>query len=360
MRAKQARWLWLCIPISIFILCSCGTPGAPEPPSLNLAKPVSDLKATRTGNQVTLTWTVPTQTTDGASFRRRGPTRVCRTTDQTAIDRCSAIATLQASAGQKTASFVSEIPAQNNGPNDYAIFAVEVLNDRGRSAGLSNQPKIPTAVVSELDGTPKIEITPDAVIVTATVVPREASIKQELQLRRREKNTTQESTVAWRTWDLSAGEAAKLELHDENFVWEKTYDYRVVLVASANAPGGTVSFDADSSAPIEILVHDVFPPAIPTGLQAVFSGPLPGQQPAIDLTWNPNMDRDLAGYFVYRRRQNEPPTAAARLNPQPVVAPSYRDTAIQPGNTYVYSVSAVDERGNESKRSQETSEQVPQ
>ena len=359
MRAKRARWLWLCALVSLFILCSCGTPGAPQPPSLNLAKPISDLQATRTGDQVTLTWTIPTQTTDGASFRHRGSTRVCRAIDQVSIDRCSAIATLPASANEKTASFNSEIPSQSNGPSDYATYAVEVLNDRRRSAGLSNQVKIPTTVVSHLSGSPKIQVTEDAVIATATVVPREPSLQQALELRRKEKDTDLETTVAQRPLDLPEGEAANLELRDENFVWEKKYDYRVVLVASAKVPGSTVVFDADASAPIEVLVHDVFPPAVPTGLQAVFSGQTPGQQPDIDLTWNPNMDRDLAGYFVYRRRQGEPATAANRLNPQPVTTPSYRDIDVQLGNTYVYSVSAVDERGNESKRSEETSEQVP-
>ena len=58
------------------ISVGCGTPGAPQPPSLNLAKPVSDLKAVRIGNQVNLTWTVPTHTTDNATFRHRGETKI--------------------------------------------------------------------------------------------------------------------------------------------------------------------------------------------------------------------------------------------------------------------------------------------
>jgi hypothetical protein len=360
MRAEQARWLWLCPAISIFFWTACGTPGVPQPPSLNLAKPVSDLRATRTGNQVTLTWTVPADTTDGAKFRHRGPTRVCRAIDEPNINQCAAIASLDTPTTQKTTSSVSEIPPQNVDPNDYVVYAVEVLNNRGRSAGLSNQVKIPTTAISRLDGIPKIQVTPDAVLVTATVAPRATAVPQILELLRKEKGTPQETTVAQRPLELQEREPANVELRDENFVWEKTYQYRVVLVGSEKLPdGNTVSFDADASSPIEILVHDVFPPAIPTGLQAVFSGQLPGQQPSIDLTWNPDLERDVAGYFVYRRNQDQPAAAAIKLNPQPVATPSFRDTAIQPGNTYVYSVSAIDQRGNESKRSQETSEQVP-
>jgi hypothetical protein len=343
------------------ISAGCGTPGAPQPPSLNLAKPVSDLKAVRVGNQVNLTWTVPTHTTDNATFRHRGDTKICRAIDQPRVGPCAPIATLPTPANQKTGSFTTDLPSGSAGPADYVTFAVEVDNDRGRSAGLSNEVQVPAAAVSTLNGAPNVRLTPDAVLVTANLVPQNTTVQQVLELRRKEKGAQQESTVAQRTLELpTGGEATNVELRDETFAWEKTYEYRVVLVASAKVPKGDfVSFDAATSAPLEVVTHDVFPPAIPTGVQAVFSGQFAGQQPSIDLTWSPDTDRDLAGYFVFRRKANEPESAAVKLNAQPVTAPAYHDTAIEPGNTYVYSVSAIDERGNESKRSEEASEQVP-
>ena len=358
MRAKRAC-LWLSTAISISFVTGCGTPGAPVPPSLNLAKLVSDLQATRAGSQVTLTWTVPTQTTDAAAFRHRGGTNICRAVDHT-IDHCDAIATVNAPPQEKSASFTSLVPTQNNGPSDYVSYAVEVLNDRGRSAGLSNQVTVPAVVVSALNGNPKLEVTPDAVIATISITERQPAVPQTLELRRKERSAPQEITVARRPLELNSDQTGNIELRDDNFEWEKTYDYRVVLVASPQLPSGnTVPFEADSSQPTDVFVHDIFPPAIPSGVEAVFSGQLSGQQPAIDLTWNPNTERDLAGYFVYRRTQEQPATAAEKLNAQPLPAPSYRDTNVQPGNTYLYSISAVDLRGNESKRSEETSEQVP-
>src|SRR5437899_8372618 len=50
----------------------CGVPGAPLPPSLDIPKLVGDLKAVRKGETVTLTWTTPTETTDGELIRRPG------------------------------------------------------------------------------------------------------------------------------------------------------------------------------------------------------------------------------------------------------------------------------------------------
>jgi fibronectin type 3 domain-containing protein len=89
-------------------------------------------------------------------------------------------------------------------------------------------------------------------------------------------------------------------------------------------------------------------------LQAVFSGV--GQQPFIDLTWAPNTDADLAGYNVYRREEGGQPV---KINTELVKTPAFRDTNVQSDQTYFYSVSAVDLRGNESRRSEETSESVP-
>src|SRR6267154_3291761 len=61
-----------------FLLASCAQTGPPLPPSLELPKPPSDLRAGRKGNKVTLTWSEPTRTTDRQAVRYLGPTRICR------------------------------------------------------------------------------------------------------------------------------------------------------------------------------------------------------------------------------------------------------------------------------------------
>jgi hypothetical protein len=60
------------------LLSGCGTPGAPQPPSLNLPDRVTGLAAIRTGNQVALTWTMPKKNTDRLLLKGNVPVRVCR------------------------------------------------------------------------------------------------------------------------------------------------------------------------------------------------------------------------------------------------------------------------------------------
>jgi fibronectin type 3 domain-containing protein len=126
------------------------------------------------------------------------------------------------------------------------------------------------------------------------------------------------------------------------------------VTIAAPEKGAEQQVEGEDSPPVTVIAHDVFPPAVPTGLQAVFSGP--GQKPFIDLIWAPDTEPDLAGYNLYR---HEPDAQTVKLNSDLVKTPTFRDTEVLWGHQYSYSVSAVDVRGNESPRSEEASEAVP-
>ena len=155
--------------------------------------------------------------------------------------------------------------------------------------------------------------------------------------------------------ERDAGSEKELTLTDQSFEWEKTYYYRATIVTVVTEAGKLpAQVEGDDTPEVRVLAHDIFPPTVPSGLQAVFSGP--GQQAFIDLIWAPVTDADLAGYNLYRR---EPGSTPEKLNSDLLQAPAYRDMNVVKGRTYIYSVSAVDVRGNESVRSEETSESVP-
>ena len=147
------------------------------------------------------------------------------------------------------------------------------------------------------------------------------------------------------------------EARDHNFEWEQEYDYKIAAVTVLAMPGRTaVEVEGDDSAVVHLITHDVFPPAVPSGLQAVFSSV--GQKPFIDLTWAPDTESDLAGYIVYRRSGGAASPFVA-VSAAPVKAPAWRDNDVQPGQTYYYTVSAIDVRGNQSAQSAEAKETVP-
>ena len=152
--------------------------------------------------------------------------------------------------------------------------------------------------------------------------------------------------------ELPAGQT--LTLSDSSIEWQRTYEYRVETVTVVRVSGREEQIEGDDSPEVKVFADDVFPPAVPSGLQAVFSGP--GQRPFVDLIWAPVPDIDLDGYNVYRREEN---SQAAKLNTAPIKTPAHRDTDVTSGKHYFYSVSAVDVRGNESARSEEAEENVP-
>ena len=132
---------------------------------------------------------------------------------------------------------------------------------------------------------------------------------------------------------------------DTTFDFGKTYAYivRSVVLVEGNA------LESSDSAPAVVSPRDTFPPGPPQNLvAAVLSGATPGSV-LVDLSWSINLETDLAGYRVYRSEQQD--TRGALITPDLLLAPAYRDTSVEPGRRYWYSVTAVDRAGNESDAS---------
>ena len=142
---------------------------------------------------------------------------------------------------------------------------------------------------------------------------------------------------------------------DTDVALDHTYSYVLERVARATLDGKPVEAASAPSVTVRVDAKDVFPPAVPKGLQAVADA----RAHAIDLSWQPNTEADLAGYRVYRREvgSNAPPV---RISAAVEPASTFRDAQVEPGKTYAYSVSAVDQDGNESARSPEVEEKLPQ
>ena len=367
-------------------LSGCASIGPPQAPSLELPKPPTDLRASRKGDKVTLTWTIPQRTTDRQSVRYLGKTEICRGV-ATALKVCgtpvgdeapptgfagtkkaAANAGTKKPAGKKpaakklTATFVDTLSSalEQEHPMEFASYAVEVLNTAGRGAGLSNQVRVALVPTLAPFGDFSAHPTAQGVQISwrcSSTAEGRSGVKYLFRIYRR-----LESSSNWnKVIDVDATQCAEgagrgiSSFVDQAFEWEKTYFYRGTAVSVIEAAGKpAVEVEGDDTPEVKVFAHDVFPPAVPSGVQAVFSGP--GQQPFIDLIWAPVSDADLEGYNVYRHEAGSVPV---KVNAELVRTPAYRDSQVVAGRTYFYSVSAVDQRGNESGRSEETSESVP-
>jgi hypothetical protein len=366
MRLPESLVGWTCA--SLLLVCvACGTPGAPQPPSLQLPRPVDDLAGARKGTRVVLSWTPPEETTDKQTLRHIGATRVCRALNEFPMAQCrdvvaelkpSEMTSQEASGRKPKVAYEDVIAPTAMGANRFASYAIEVFNDRGRSAGLSNQVRVPLAPTLPAPVDLRAVVTPEGVILHWTGISR-SQLGPELQnyeFRYRVYRKTEGKTNYSLIEEVPLN-GPEMTVPDKSFEWERTYDYKVasVTLLPQAAARSQSEVEGDDSPVVRVTVHDIFPPARPSGLQAVFSGV--GQKPFIDLSWDPNSESDLQGYLVFRREGGQQPVA---LNKEPVRAPSYRDENVQPGHKYTYFVRAIDVRGNASEPSPETSETVPE
>ncbi len=357
--------------ITLATLCGCASIGAPLPPELQLPKPPTDLRAARKGDKVYLVWSVPNATTERQTVRHLGTTEICRSLE-VAMSACGTPAgevaasqfPVPAAGKHKATGPVTKIQAtytdtlpqelQQKNPTEQVTYAVSVLNTSHRSAGLSNQVKVAVAPVLLPPENFQAQVTSGGVTLSWTGIlpPSEnAEIHHIYRVYRRPENSQTDTVVG----EVPLSDSPPPPLVDHSFEWEKTYSYRLTVVTLVAQRGGPeLQVEGDDTPAARVSAHDVYPPGIPSGLQAVFSGV--GQAPFVDLIWAPVTDADLFGYNIYRHEQGVQPV---KINSELVKSPAFRDTNVVSGQQYVYSVSAVDLRGNESAKSEEASEAVP-
>ncbi len=382
-RMKALGTVFIVVSALCVLLTSCAQTGAPLPPSLELPKQPSDLRAGRKGNSVTLVWSEPRQTTDHESVRSLGPIRICRSSqpDITACQNPVAIVPAPPIQPKKSrrkeqpkpqapVTFTDALPQNVLSEDTKAdlTYAVEVLNRNGRGAGPSNRVHVPAIITLPAPRDLAAQLNEDGALLTWTSAgePAIAGAQFRYRIYRRDVSTDKDESNGKKessgtetlAGEVPVGAAGPAQFLDA-IVWEKTYLYRITSVSIVVRDGKEVQIEGEDSPTIRVVAHDVFPPAVPVGLQAVYSGE--GQKPFVDLIWAPVASADLAGYNVYRYNvyRGEENGAATKVNAELVKTPSYRDSAVGSGKTYTYSVSAVDVRGNESARSESASERVP-
>jgi hypothetical protein len=317
-----------------------------------------DLSAIRAGDQVSLFWTMPKKNTDKLEIKGEVTVRVCR---QEGVGPCVDSGTVTMAPGA-AGSYSETLPALlSTGPPRVLKYFVELKNRNGRSAGLSN------AVETLAGGPPDpvrgftAEVNKAGVVLSWTPDGEKAAVRLQRKVLTPPATKTQQGLMAPQPEPLEQNllieDVRQGRALDKSIHFGETYEYRAQRVARLTVSGNTMELAGELSPPVRVEAKDVFPPEVPTGLAAVATTGENGSEAAIDLSWTPDSEADVAGYVVYRR---EGDAAWDRISAaEPVVGPAFHDAHVQVRHTYIYAVSAVDQGGHESARSAETRETVP-
>ena len=125
---------------------------------------------------------------------------------------------------------------------------------------------------------------------------------------------------------------------DSTAEYGSRYEYTVTTVFK-----GQTEVESALAVSAEIEYLDVFAPATPRGLVVLT------EADRVRLLWDRVTATDLDGYLVYRASGDGEPVA---LTDEPLVALDYSDDTVEAGQTYSYTITAIDSEGNESEPSE--------
>jgi len=398
------------VTVGLLQTTGCASPGTPRPPSLHLPALVTDLTADRISDSVELRFTAPARSTDGLPLRDEAlEMTVCR--EIGAANPCEPVPELpariavarDAMSGKNREAVPVKLtdslpPSLRLGEPHRVAYRAQIFNTEGRSAGYS-QPVYVLAgaapdsvrglqasgsrlgIVLRWDADPNSRgevLLRRQELGPGPAKPQRTSAAQRNDQRAlgepekpgtgkrgdaaRKADEQDDTGVVW----LAAGpvnggtEAAEARTLDDTAARNTPYRYSAVRRLTIKDKDTTLEMRSAESAPVEMTLQAVYPPAEPTALTAVgfAASPLPEAQPnaashfAVDLIWQPVEDADLAGYNVYR--QVIGPHGASvgerqKLNTAPVPQSAFHDASASPGTRYSYSVTAIDTEGNESR-----------
>jgi predicted small lipoprotein YifL len=242
-------------------------------------------------------------------------------------------------------------------PNTVArIYAALGTSARGRKGPLSKRIVVPLVPPPPPPSAPKMTYDESAVTVTwppvgdPAAVPLSTNGSKEDVLPSRPIGAPRPA-ITYNVYDVTNPDAptkvtqapiAEPRYADKRIVWGEKRCYTVRTAEAVN------SFTVESDAPpavCDVLV-DTFAPAAPKGVAGIAS------EGAINLIWEPNAEKDFAGYVVLRAAA---PSEDLQAITPPIQETSFKD-AVQAGVAYTYAVRAIDRAGNASPASARVTE----
>jgi predicted small lipoprotein YifL len=314
---------------TVLWLTGCGYVGPVLPPSPDIPATVTDLTVVERGDQLVIAFHAQPHTTDGITIKRFTALdlRVGQNSEPFDYDRWAG----QAKAYEPSlppkidpddphpATISFSLPVADWVGQDVSIAVRASMKKSGHFSAWSN--RIRLKVVEPL-APPVVEATPTADGYKLTWPEQRTGLHYQIYRR----GPTDKTAV-----DL--GTAEKPEFIDATSQWDTPYSYTVVAVE-----GGAESLP---SAPKDVNAPDTFPPPVTASVVA-----LPGAD-SIDVSWSRSTASDFKGYYIYRSVNG----GAFERQGGLTNLPTYGDRSVEHGKSYRYTVTAVDQKSNESARS---------
>jgi fibronectin type 3 domain-containing protein len=348
-----------------FFLVACGAPGEPTPPTPVIPVAITDLTAHQDGDGVRLTFTMPSNSIAGVKLATtpaveilRGALKPDGSPDLSSFRVVYAIpgALVDNSRSEGHIGFTDPIAPEEikAHPGRTLAYTVRTRASQKRVSADSNVVSVRVFPVPERIASvearvtePAIELSWTAPARTSAGDPLPAIIGYRIY---RSEITPQAGSSSAPVPPQGKNEAPSSLLatsetnsyRDTSFTFDYTYVYVVRSVIQADGS----ELESATSPPLIVTPRDTFPPAAPQGVVAAL---LPAASPGalvVDLSWSISLETDLAGYRVYRSEQEG--TRGQVLSPDLLPTPAVRDTSVEPGHRYWYTVTAVDRAGNES------------
>jgi len=350
---KSGLGVFLAVAVGLVFQLACGVQGPPQPPRVEVPERVADLSVFQVGRTLQIRFTLPQQAMDGERLTKPLEIELIRAhlplgSQPPKPPLLAVWTTLQPDQWKRyTTDRKVTYPAllsedeYKNWQADDSLIALRTLTrgfrQRPVESEISNLVRLKLLDVSGPIDHVDRQITEKAIELrwlppAVTLAGKQVKFLAGYRIYR-------SLTGKPGSFQL-LGEGKEPQYLDGDFEFGRAYTYEVRVLFKE---GGAIA-ESESSPAYEVIARDTFPPARPTGLTALYTSN------AVELVWTANSEKDLAGYYVYRRENGEQTT---KLKKELLRTPLLRDASVQAGHTYFYQVTAVDLSNNESQPSEE-------
>ncbi len=360
----------------LVVLSSCGKKGPIQPPVIKVPQHAENFEVNQRGESIILHWTNPVVYSDGSALSeikeieiwlleetRKSKEAAAKASQKKrkALPKISLEEFKERSKLEKVIKrdefpdyqrqfnrdsfgyeYEYELPEKNLTSKRY-IFALKVKDKRDKSSDFSKRLSVEPRIIP--------------------LPPREVQLalyedRIEVSWREPEGNIDHSSPASVKGYNiyrkkdeeffnrLNSSLIKENKYNDKDFLFGEVYHYLVRASSTESSP----FWESDDSEKVKILAEDVFAPAPPSGL-VLMAG-----EDFISLSWDINKEKDLLGYNVWRREENQ--EGYLLLTLQPIQENIYNDYAVEKNKRYHYAITAQDVNGNESEKAETRSEKI--